>query len=107
MVAGKNHERVSHSFTGTGDEKVDLHKMWLKKLKKDLPEYLPQHRLRIYTVGICADVLGDGAMIPPSLPSMASQLRANLSSALSTGLPALCEERLRGQQRENLMVMKQ
>ena len=46
-------------------------------------------------------------MIPPAIPSTATHLRATLNSALSMGLPALCEHSLTGQQRANLMTMKQ
>ena len=46
-------------------------------------------------------------MIAPSLPSTATHLRTSLSSALHMGLPALCEQSLKGQQRDNLMTMKQ
>ena len=114
-----SHERAIDSSTGLGDEKQNLYQNWLQQLKEDLPgfrtfswlmqssDYLPQHRLRLYTVGISVDVLGDGVMIPPTLPRTAMHMRATLSSALNTGLPALCEHLLTGQQRVNLMTMKQ
>ena len=46
-------------------------------------------------------------MIPPTLPRTAMHMRAILSSALNTGLPALCEQILTGQQRVNPMTVKQ
>ena len=118
MVAGMSHERVVDSSTGPRDEKENLYQNWLQQLKEDLPgfrtfswlmqtaDYLPQHRPRLYTVGISVDVLGDRVMIPPTLPRTAMHMRATLSSALNTGLPALCEQNLTGQQRVNLMTMK-
>ena len=62
MVAGMAHERARGSSTGLGD--TNAHRMWLHELKEDLPgfriycwymqssDYVPQHRLRLYTVGI-------------------------------------------------------
>ena len=114
-----SHERDIDSSTGLGDEKQNFYQNWLQQLKEDLPgfrtfswmmqssDYLPQNRLRLYTVGISVDVLGDGVMIPPTLPRTAMHMRATLSSALNTGLPALCEEVLTGQRLVNLMTVKQ
>ena len=119
MVPGMKHNTIVHSSTGRGDDRENLYNMWLQSLREDLPgfriyswmmqssDYLPQYRLRIYTVGISAEILGDGVMIAPSLPSSATHLRTSLSSALHMGLPALCEQSLKGQQRDNLMTMKQ
>ena len=119
MVPGMDQERNVGSSTSWRVNKTNLYQTWLRRLREDLrgfkvvswvmqsSNYLPQHRVRIYTVGICVEILGNRVMIQPVLPSIATSLRTTLKSTLSTELLALCEHSLTGQQRANLMTMKQ
>ena len=114
MVPGMAHAR---RFSGLGEQ--SYYEQWMKEMKTDLPnfyicdwvmqsaDYLPQHRERLYTVGVRRDVLGPGILTPPRLPGRAQLLRVSLADILHQGLPVNCEEHIHGQQRANLMTVKQ
>ena len=113
MVVGMAHSRRS---TGLGGP--SYHSQWIQEIQNDMPyfyvctwkmqsaDYVPQHRERLYTVGLRRDVLGAEILMPPRLPSQAQLLRASLADILHEGLPVNCEEYIHGQQRANLMVVK-
>ena len=67
--------------------------------------YLPQHRPRIYTVGVLKEIVGDVGMPPPA-PHLAASTRASLGELLNKGLKPVDENRLSPQQMENLTMMK-
>ena len=113
MVPGMAHSRPS---TGLGE--VSYHERWMMEMQTNLPnfyicdwkmqsaDYLPQHRERLYTVGVRRDALGTEFLVPPRLPRQAEFLRVRLRDILHQGLPANCEDYICGQQRANLMIAK-
>ena len=90
---------------------------WLKLLAEEAPmyrvhvwtlnsaNYLPQHRPRIYTVGVLKDIVGDVGMPPPA-PRLAVPIRASLGELLNKGLKPVDENHLSPQQMDNLTMMK-
>ena len=90
------------------------HERWLAHLRWAAPmfliqtwpmqsmDYLPQNRLRIYTVGTLRAL---GQVPPPMIPS--KHCRASLHELLHTGLPPITEELLTRQQQENLIKARQ
>ena len=113
MVPGMAHSRSS---TGLGGP--SYYEQWMQEIQRDMPDfyvvdwvmqsadYLPQHRERLYTVGLRRDALGAGILAPPRLPRQAQLLRTRLADILHQGLPANCEEYIHGQPRANLMAAK-
>ena len=71
----------------------------------DTADYLPQSRMRLYTVGIHRNFAPPGGLLPPSPPR--NLWRAALPDLLHKGLCPIQEESLNPQQRQNLMVVKQ
>ena len=106
MVLGITHRSREKSYYDT----------WLEQLHRDAPmfcietwlmnsiDYVPQHRARIYTVGVLRELLGDVG-IPPPMPR--SSMRAPLGDCLHKGLPPVDEKMLTPHQKNNLSKMKQ
>jgi len=66
-------------------------------------DYVPQHRPRLYTVGVLNECLGD-AGIPPPMPR--ASMRAPLADCLHKGLRPVDEGILTPHQRNNLSATK-
>ena len=66
-------------------------------------DYVPQHRPRLYTVGVLREALGD-AGIPPPMPL--ASMRAALGEALHKGIPPVDERMLTPHQRNTLDATK-
>ena len=90
----------------------------MQEIQRDMPDFyvvdwvmqsaesLPQHRERLYTVGLRRDAWGAGILAPPRLPRQAQLLRTRLADILHQGLPKNCEAYIHGQPRANLMASK-
>lgn len=68
-------------------------------------EYLPQHRIRFYIVGVHWPLV-QGTPLPPRLPPCAAASRASLRDVLHVGLPPCDEGRLQPALRRNLRAWK-
>ena len=105
MVLGITHRSREQSY----------YEVWFEELRWSLPmfhittwlinsqDYVPQHRPRLYTVGVLRELLGD-AGIPPPMPL--ASMRACLGDALHKGIPPVDENMLTPQQRNNLNMRK-
>ena len=88
---------------------------WLSQLSQEAPmfmvyswqmetsDYLPQHRTRLYTVGIRRDTLLGGRLLPPFPPA---EQPVPLESLLHKGLRRIDEDSLSPQHRCNLEAAK-
>ena len=105
MVLGIAHRSREQSY----------YEVWLEDLQRSAPmfridtwlvnskDYVPQHRPRLYTVGVLRELLGD-AGIPPPMPL--AIMRASLGDALHKGMPPVDENMLTPHQRNNLNMTK-
>ena len=105
MVLGITHRVRGRSYYET----------WYQELRQAAPmfridrwlmnsqDYVPQHRPRLYTVGVLRDLLGN-AGIPPPMPH--ASMRAPFADCLNKGLRPVDEEMLTPQQRKNLAATK-
>ena len=85
MVLGIAHRSREQSY----------HEVWFEELQRSAPmfridtwlvnskDYVPQHRPRLYTVGVLRECLGDGGIQPP-MPL--ARMRASLGDALHKGM---------------------
>ena len=105
MVLGIAHRSREQSYYET----------WIEQLRERAPmfridtwpmnsmDYVPQHRPRLYTVGVLRELLGDAGIPPPMPPA---NMRAPLGDLLHKGLPPVDEAMLTPHQRNNLSMTK-
>ena len=105
MVEGIAHRSREQSY----------YEVWFEDLRRSAPmfridtwlinskDYVPQHRPRLYTVGVLRELLGD-AGIPPPMPL--ASMRAPLGDALHKGMPPVDENMLTPHQMNNLNMTK-
>ena len=109
MVEGMEHNRARDA------EAESPHIAWVADLgirapmweihvwKMNTQSYLPQHRPRLYTVGV-NKAMGCQSPKPPLSPPLAS--RPRLDNILHPGIPAIQEDTLSPQHRSNLQAAK-
>ena len=107
MVAGIAHRFREQNYLSawlqTLAEQAPMYRIHVWALNSE--RYLPQHRPRVYTVGVLRELVGDLGMPPPA-PHMAASCRASLGELLNKGLKPVDESHLSPQQKENLSMMK-
>ncbi len=111
MVPGMDYSSSLASASG----EQSYYTKWVERLRRTCPmyhihtwqmqtsDYLPQNRLRLYTVGVHRDFALDGLPPPPAVPRLA---RVNLADVLHRGLCPIDELVLTPQQRANLTAAK-
>ena len=116
MVEGMAHEAASEKHSRARDAQAESpHTVWVAELGARAPmweihvwklntrSYLPQHRPRLYTVGV-SRIMGCQSPRPPVSPPLA--MRPCLDNILHPGIPAIQEDLLSAQHRSNLQTAK-
>ena len=109
---------IASKFHGSTTSSYSYYENWLQYLQDFAPmfrlhtwelqtsDYLPQKRLRLYTVGIRRDHAPPHGLAPPS-PIGGSTWCVGLQDLLHMGLPPIDEGMLTPQQRHNLALAQQ